>query len=250
MPIFLDTYKNITANLLIQLKDLRSAIVKESINIITIASSKFRTSFDNIVSKFIDILFTLVASNTNAIAKSACEGLKSIIENVYSPKILSKILENSKQKTQQVRVVCSECLLFTLQSFPKSIIDFIDTDIVITSIKGFVCDSGRIKDAGKECFIAFSNKYPEKSDKVIQSLPPNSRKLAEELRSMKKSFSIDNPADFPTNIEISEEEWMIFDKLDVFEAVRQAITQTSFQSSNDIQLEELLEKVDFPVFPI
>lgn len=247
LPIFLDTYKNITVNLQVQLKDLRSAIVKEAIKIITIASAKFRTLFDNIVSKFIDIFFTLVTSTTNAISKSAYEGLKSIIEHIYSPKVLLKILENSKQKSLQVKAISSECLLFTLQAFPKSIIDFVEIEQIIVAIKNFVCESGRIREIGKECFIAFTDKYPEKCDEVIQSIPPNSRKLIEELKALKKTFAIDNTAEFPMNIEISDEEWRIFEKLDVFEAVRLAVTNLSFQSSNEIQLEILMEKVDHSV---
>ena len=106
LQLFLDTYKNITPNLLIQLKDLRSAIVKESIKILIIASAKFRTSFDSMACNFLDTLFLLASSTTNAISKSASDGLKAILENIYSSKILLKILKNSSQKSIQIKVLC------------------------------------------------------------------------------------------------------------------------------------------------
>lgn len=229
------------------MKDPRSAIVKESIKILTIASVKYRTGFDNIISKFLDTLFQLAASSTNAIAKSASEGIKTIMENVYSPKVLTKVIENSKQKSSQIKLVCSECLLFALQSFPKSILDFVDSESLQASIRLLVCDTGKIKDTGKECFSAFSDKYPEKTEKFIQSIPVSFKNLAKELKSLQKTFNIESIINFPQNIEISSEEWAVFENLNVFEAVRLAVTHTNFQTSNEIQLESLLEKAENPV---
>lgn len=107
-----------------------------------------------------------------------------------------------------------------------------------------MCESGKLRELGKDCFSAFSDKYPEKTEKFIQSIVPVSKKLAEELRGLIKTFSIDLVSEFPTNVEISAEEWAIFDKLDVFSAVRLAVTQANFQTNNEIQLEILIEKAD------
>ncbi|OMJ84082.1 hypothetical protein SteCoe_14898 [Stentor coeruleus] len=241
---FLEAYKNISTHITIQLKDLRSAIVKESIKILTIGSNKFRTTFDNFVCKFLDLLFQLSASTTNAISKSASDGVKTILENIYSAKILTKILENSKQKPVQIKILACECLYYSLTSFPKSILDTIDNDQLVSVVRAFVCESGKLREIGKDCFLAFSDKYPEKTEKFVQSIIPVSKKLAEELRGLIKTFNIDPVSEFPTNVEISAEEWAIFDKLDVFSAVRLAVTQTNFQTNNEIQLEILIEKAD------
>lgn len=81
---FTEEFKNFVPNLIIQLKDIRSAIVKESVKLLLIASQKFKSTFEPTAFKFIDVLFQLVNSTTNLISKSGYDGLKAIIENVYS----------------------------------------------------------------------------------------------------------------------------------------------------------------------
>ena len=128
------------------------------------------------------------------------------MENIFSPKILAKVLENSKQKHSQIKVVCCECLLFALQSFPKPILDFIEAESFHNAIKVFVCESGKLKDLGKECFLAYSEKYPEKAEKIVYSIPITQKILAKELSSLRKSFNLDQLTEFPSNVEISNEE--------------------------------------------
>ena len=247
LAVFQETYKNINTVLFTELKDIRSTIVKESIKILTLASKKFRNSFDTTILQYIDPLFSLASSSTNAISKSASDGLKSILESIYSSKVLLKILENSRQKSQQARLLSTELVFYALSYFPKSILDTIDNELLIQAIKSFLCDSGKIREAGKDCFLAFVEKYPERADRMIALVVPVSKKLAEELKSLRKTYYIDIGTEFPANVEISEEEWQVYEKLNVFEAVRLAVTTPCFQSSNEIHLESLIEKVDSQV---
>jgi hypothetical protein len=247
LSVFQETYKNLNTLLTTELKDIRSAIVKESIKVLTTASKKFRNSFDSTIVLYIDALFSLSCSTTNAISKSASDGLKSILESIYSSKVLLKVLENSKQKTQSARLLSTELVFYALSYFPKSILDTIDNEFLLQTIKSFICDSGKIREAGKDCFLAFVEKYPEKGDRMIALVVPVSKKLAEELKSLRKTYDIDLGTEFPANVEISEEEWQVFEKLNVFEAVRLAVSTPVFQSSSEIHLESLLEKVDSPV---
>jgi hypothetical protein len=244
LALFLDTYKNLTLHLTVQLKDLRSAIVKEAIKVLTIAACKFRSNFDTVICRLLDTIFNLVSSTTNAISKSANEAIKAFMENIYSAKVLAKVLENVKQKNVAIKFLCSECLFYALQSFPKSILDLVEADSLSLAIKSFLCESGKIRDKGKDCFLAFTDKYPEKSDKCIQMIGSVSKKLAEELRALKRTFDIDLVTEFPANVEISAEEWAIFEKMDMFEAIRLAVTETSFQTPMELQLEAFLEKSD------
>ena len=166
---------------------------------------------------------------------------------IFSSKMILKVIENSKLKSQQIRSVSAECLLYILQSFPKSVLDIIEYDNYITVIKSYVLDNGKIKETGKDCFVAFSDKYPGHIDKIIQQIPMNSRKLIEELKSLKKNFVVEEMIELPMNVEISNEEWAFFENLDVFEAVRLAVTQKNFQNPNEIELESLLEKSESQV---
>lgn len=244
LPVFQEAFKNISPLLSAELKDIRSAIVKEAIKILTLASSKFRISFDQTIIQFIDSLFSLVSSPTNAISKSASESLKQILENIYSSKLLLKILENSKQKNPSIKFLSAELVLYALSYFPKSVLDMVDIDMIFQTVKSFISDSGKLKELGKDCFLAFIDKYPEKSDKIISVVAGGSKKLTEELRSLRKNYEVDFGADFPANVEISEEEWEMFERTNVFEAVRLAISTPFFQTSNEIHLESLLEKAD------
>ena len=242
--VFQETYKNIFTLLSTELKDIRSAIVKEAIKILTLASKKFRTSFDTLIIQFIDTLFSLVSSPTNAISKSASESLKQILENIYSPKLLIKILENSKQKHPSTRLISAELVLYALSYFPKSILDIVDNEALLQTVRSYISDTGKLKEVGKDCFLALVDKYPEKSERIVTIVAGGNRKLAEELKSLRKNYDIDFGAKFPNNVEISEEEWEMFENVNVFEAVRLAISTPLFQTSNEIHLEGLLEKAD------
>ncbi|CAG9330038.1 unnamed protein product [Blepharisma stoltei] len=247
---FIEEYKSFIPHLIIQLKDIRSAIVKESIKVLEIASYRFKSTFEPAAFQFVDVLFQMINSSTNLISKSGYEGLKHIIENVYSWKIVLKIAENCKNKSQAIRQVGAECLEFILREYPKYLLDqgeqsthnLIET--VVSAVKGILQDSApRIRDTGKNAYCALLEKYPEKASQLLNSLPTPLRKAIEEVQARKNpNFLVDKSMDFPVDPKILAEDISEYENMDIYTAVRMAITGGIIKQNNEVNIDLLIKK--------
>mgnify|MGYP000108323032 CR=1 FL=1 len=109
-----------------QLFDLRSTITKEACKAISLISEVLEAEFETVAANnFVteNSLFKLMESGTAVMAQHAHRCVLSVLYNTSSAKIVKRVLKQSNDKHQYIRINISEYILLILQLYPTSLLD-------------------------------------------------------------------------------------------------------------------------------
>ncbi|EGC33610.1 hypothetical protein DICPUDRAFT_20262, partial [Dictyostelium purpureum] len=107
--------RSLTSGLIEQLLELRSTIVKEACQSVSLLCQRMKGKFEPFAQLYIQPLIRMVPVKTTIIAESAHQTIKDIIENVQTKNIFQVFLDGSvDQHNEQLRKRCCEYIYIVI----------------------------------------------------------------------------------------------------------------------------------------
>lgn len=151
-----------------QLQDLRSSIVRETCDCISVLSQNLHQEFSILAQYFLEGLQKLIVNTVQIMADSANLCIREILINCNMPKYIQKIVElmkGTKHKVQKIRN--AEYLLLVLQTYSGAslsrYIDLLKEGISISIVDG----THEVRKAGRRSFWEFNTLFPEDAQRLF-----------------------------------------------------------------------------------
>jgi hypothetical protein len=158
----------ICLNLSVQLVDLRSSLMKEACRIVMLAARTYNEKIESAADKLISplVLYKLVGSANKLISETGSHCIIEMIKHIESGKIIIRIHEQVKNKSNTVRLRAGQQLLYIVSNYSKNTISK-----NISQIEEFIQISTHdanmdVRACGRKIFL----KYLEISSNAAQKL--------------------------------------------------------------------------------
>lgn len=143
--------KQITSSFYLQLKDLRSQIVREACITIAYLSQNFGNRLELFCEAALSHLINLIQNSAKVMALSGVVAIRFIIENTHSTRLIPLIAGGVSSRSKEIRKNCIECLKQLLETWETHHLDK-HVNLISSSIKK------GIQDADQEARV-FARKY-------------------------------------------------------------------------------------------
>ena len=205
--IFLKFFNSeITANLAIQLADLRSSVMKEACRIVSLCGKELGNLAEagavHLLSRL--ILFKIAGSANRVIADSSSKCILNLVKYVNSVKIINNICEQKNIKSNFVRTICSQCILYIVTCYKKNLL-LNKIQILQETIKYLIGDpNGDVRSIIRRAFITLKKRLPGEAENVYKLLEKNIQKqLNEDEKKYGNKIVIDEENINRNNFELS-----------------------------------------------
>ena len=114
----------LSINLGIQIADLRSSVMKEACRVTSLCAKELGLSIEQgglyLLSK--QVLFKIAGSANRVISDSSSKCILNLVKYINSIKIIINVCEQKSMKSNFVRNICSQCILFIMTCYKKNLI--------------------------------------------------------------------------------------------------------------------------------
>ena len=170
-PTFIKFLNSKLSNhLIIQMNDLRSAIMKEACRVVCFAAQNYQQNFEGGALVIVSVggLIKLISSANKVMTDAGSQCENEIIKNVESAKIIPKLVEQMRSKNATTRLRATQSLLHIVTEWDKpSILDKnVQTieEFILTATK----DSGpEVRNCVKKLYVRYSELYPNRSANIL-----------------------------------------------------------------------------------
>ena len=181
--IFLKFFNvEIISNLALQLADLRSSVMKEACRIVSLCGKELGNLAEvgavHLLSRI--ILFKIAGSANRVIADSSSKCILNLVKYVNSVKIINNICEQKNIKSNFVRAICSQCILYIVTCYKKNLL-LNKIQILQETIKYLISDpNGDVRSIIRRAFITLKKRLPGEAENVYKLLEKNIQKQINE----------------------------------------------------------------------
>ena len=212
--IFLQFFNfEVISNLAKQLADLRSSVMKEACRIVSLCGKELGNLAEagavHLLSRV--ILFKIAGSANRVIADSSSKCILNLVKYVNSVKIINNICEQKNIKSNFVRIICSQCILYIVTCYKKNLI-LNKVQILQEAIKYLISDpNGDVRSIIRRAFITFKKRLPGEAQNIYNLLEKNIQKqINEDEKKYGNKIVIDEENINKNNIELSPIKKKIF----------------------------------------
>ena len=205
--IFLQFFNfEVISNLAKQLADLRSSVMKEACRIVSLCGKELGNLAEagavHLLSRV--ILFKIAGSANRVIADSSSKCILNLVKYVNSVKIINNICEQKNIKSNFVRIICSQCILYIVTCYKKNLI-LNKVQILQEAIKYLISDpNGDVRSIIRRAFITFKKRLPGEAQNIYNLLEKNIQKqINEDEKKYGNKIVIDEENINKNNIELS-----------------------------------------------
>ena len=125
-------------------------------------------------------LFKIAGSSNRVIADSSSKCILNIVKNVNSNKIIETVCKQRELKSNFVRVICSQCILHIVESYPKNLI-LKSNQTISNTIKFLLTDSnGEVRSVIRKAFIIYKKRFPKEAEIIYNLLNRNVKRQINE----------------------------------------------------------------------
>eukprot|EP00948_MAST-09A_sp_MAST-9A-sp1_P001843 g1843.t1 len=175
-----DLCRQIVPPLTAQLKDLRSAIVRESCKLLTLFTKNLADDAAPIVSPILPHLLELCANGNKIISNYVDACLYEVVRNVRLPKTLARMVHHMEQnKSKDTRECCIKCVAIAFETYDSRVFQDAHDDGEPTDaandLKDFIIHS--LKDASsiarryaRQAFVEFSRHFPTVAKGLLSNM--------------------------------------------------------------------------------
>ena len=172
----------IISNLGIQLADLRSSVMKEACRIVSLCCKELGNSAEpgaaHLLSK--TILFKIAGSANRVIADSSSKCILNLVKYVNTPRIINNVCEQKNIKSNFVRIICTQCILYIVSCYKKNLL-LNKVVILQDTIKDLLGDpNGDVRATIRKAFITFRKRLPGEGNNIFNNLEKNVQKQIHE----------------------------------------------------------------------
>ena len=181
--IFLRIFNSqISTNLGIQLADLRSSLMKEACRITSLCARELGILMEQsalyLLSKY--VLFKIAGSANRVISDSSSKCILNLVKYVTSIKVINNICEQKTMKSNFVRNICAQCILYIVSCYKKILIS--KTSLILQeTMKTLISDpNGEVRATTRRAFITYWKRFEFEGDELFENLEKNVQKQVNE----------------------------------------------------------------------
>ena len=181
--VFIKYFNNqLSINLGIQMADLRSSLMKEACRITSLCAKTLGILIEQAALYFLsnNILFKIAGSSNRVISDSSSKCILNLVKYVNSTKIIINVCDQKSMKSNYVRNVCAQCILYIMTCYKKNLISKTQ-QILLDAIKSLLSDAnGIVRSTTRRAFITYRKRFEEEGDEFFEFLEKNVQKQINE----------------------------------------------------------------------
>ena len=181
--VFIKYFNNqLSTNLGIQMADLRSSLMKEACRITSLCAKTLGILIEQAALYFLssNVLFKIAGSSNRVISDSSSKCILNLVKYVNSIKIIINVCDQKSMKSNYVRNVCAQCILYIVTYYKKNLISKTQ-QIILETIKALLSDAnGIVRSTTRRAFITFRKRFEEEGDEFFEYLEKNVQKQINE----------------------------------------------------------------------
>lgn len=174
---FFVALKQISTSFCLQIKDLRSQIVREACISIAYLSQTIGNRLEHFCEAAMSHLVNLIQNSAKVMALSGVVAIRFIIENTHSTRLIPLITGGVNSRSKEIRRNCMEFLKQLLETWDTHHLDKHVNLITNTVKKGLSDADQEARVFARKAFWSFSNHYSTAADHLLNSLDPKTQKL-------------------------------------------------------------------------
>jgi len=199
---FFNALKQITVAFTLQVKDLRSQIVREACITIAFLSRSLGHRLEIFVEQSMSHLINLIQNSAKVMATSGLVAIRFIIENTHSTRLIPLIANGISSRSKEIRRYSCEFLNQLLQTWDTHHLDK-HLALIQTCIKKGIADADQeARVFSRKAFWSFSSHYPQQADNLLLSFDVKTQKMLQtggqgtfgSMKSLKDGLSSNNNA--------------------------------------------------------
>jgi CLIP-associating protein 1/2 len=199
-PLTIQVYLTflVNTNLILKLSELRSTIVKEACETLTLLSTALSDSFDSFSEYFLPVLLKIVINSISIIAETGHKCIKNVLQNTRNDKLLPTIIKSSNNH-KLLKYRCIDYLLVFLTELSTNTLEKYQ-DIIEDHIKVRLSDAlPEVRSTAKQCYWSYCSHFPERANSIFNSLDSSVQKHLKD-----EKFSIKSVPKKPTDSDTVE----------------------------------------------
>ena len=181
--VFIKYFNNqLAINLGIQMADLRSSLMKEACRITSLCAKTLGILIEQAALYFLsnNILFKIAGSSNRVISDSSSKCILNLVKYVNSTKIIINVCDQKSMKSNYVRNVCAQCILYIMTCYKKNLISKTQ-QILLDALKSLLSDAnGIVRSTTRRAFITYRKRFEEEGDEFFEFLEKNVQKQINE----------------------------------------------------------------------
>ena len=181
--VFIKYFNNqIATNLGIQMADLRSSLMKEACRITSLCAKTLGILIEQAALYFLsnNVLFKIAGSSNRVISDSSSKCILNLVKYVNSIKIIINVCDQKSMKSNYVRNVCAQCILYIMTCYKKNLISKTQQSL-LEAIKSLLSDAnGIVRSTTRRAFITYRKRFEEEGDEFFEYLEKNVQKQINE----------------------------------------------------------------------
>ena len=194
----------IITNLSFQLADLRSSVMKEACRIVSFIGKELKNLIEpgaaHLLSK--NVLFKIAGSANRVIADSSSKCIINLVTYVNSVKIINIICGQKVAKSNYVRSICCQCILYMISCYKTNLVVKAKSTLEET-IKVLISDpNGEVRSIIRRCFITYKKRFPQDGNIIYDNFEKNIQKQINEDEKIYGNDIIINENNNENNFEI------------------------------------------------
>lgn len=185
----------ICLNLSVQLVDLRSSLMKEACRIAILAARTYNEKIESAADKLISplVLYKLVGTANKLISETGAQCILEMIKHIESSKIIIRIHEQVKNKSNTVRIRAAQQLLYILSNYSKNTLSK-----NIPQIEEFILISTHdanmeVRSCGRKIFFKYQDINSNAAQKLFTKFENNVQKTINEEIKESDNIKLKNP---------------------------------------------------------
>lgn len=174
---FFAALKQISVSFTLQIKDLRSQIVREACITIAFLARLLGHRLESFTELAMTHLINLIQNSAKVMATSGTIAIRFIIEHTHSTRLIPLIAGGISSRSKEIRRCCTEFLNQLLQTWETHTLDK-HVQLIQTCIKKAIVDADQeARVFARKAFWSFSSHYPSLADSLLLTLDTKTQKL-------------------------------------------------------------------------
>jgi hypothetical protein len=194
--IFIKTFNGqLATHLGIQMADLRSSVMKEACRITSLCGKELGISIEQGATTLLTqyVLFKIAGSANRVISDSSSKCILNLVKYVNSIKVISNICEQKSMKSNFVRNICAQCILYIVTCYKKNLI-MKTNKLLQDTMKSLLSDAnGGVRATTRRAFITYRKRFEIEGDELFDNLEKNVQKqIIEDEKKYGESIIVDS----------------------------------------------------------
>ena len=166
----------------IQMADLRSSVMKEACRVTSLCAKELGLLIEQgaiyLLTQY--VLFKIAGSANRVISDSSSKCILNLVKYINSIKIITNICEQKSMKSNFVRNICSQCILYIMTCYKKNLIEKTN-QILLDTMKSLLSDAnGEVRATTRRAFITYRKRFEIEGDEFFENLEKNVQKQINE----------------------------------------------------------------------